>query len=281
MKPRIGVTTAPLFHEDRFLESIERAFVRAVIRAGGTPFLLPVLDASDAPEVLSCLDGLLLTGGGDIHPSRYGQPARPEVKGVDPGRDAYELALAEAGWTRGLPMLGVCRGAQVLNVALGGDLEQHLPARAGTDPSPDGRLDHCQKDRFAEVVHDVAVRRRSRLAGIVGSGRLGVNSLHHQAAASVAPGLRVSARATDGTVEAIESEPGSGAGPVLGVQWHPELLDGAEHLALFAWLVEESTVAVPTLDPVAPVAPLPPTPTSPATGPSRPATEPVTSHALA
>ena len=223
LSPLIGITTCT--HDaDGPVESVNRVYVDAVVAAGATPVVLPVLAPADAPAMLDRLDGLLLTGGADVDPSAYGADAHPAVYGVNPTRDAWELALARAVT---LPVLGVCRGAQVLNVAAGGTLVQHLP-----DLTTDV---HRDADRPGDLVHDVDVVPGSRLHAVAGGLRLGVNTLHHQAVGTLGAGLAVSAIAPDGTVEAIE---GTGERLVLGVQWHPELLPGHEtHASLFAWLV--------------------------------------------
>src|SRR4051812_40745395 len=127
MKPRIGITTTPRTHEDRLQEATDRANVTAIVRAGGIPLILPVLDPAEADGVVSCLDGILLSGGGDVDPARYGGLPVPEVRGIDGGRDGWELALVAAGLDHGLPVLGICRGAQLVNVAAGGTLIEHLP----------------------------------------------------------------------------------------------------------------------------------------------------------
>lgn len=230
VKPKIGVVTSPRGPEGPLLEAVERAYVDAVCRAGGLPILLPVLDPGDAADVLATVDGLLLTGGGDIDPARYGAAPHPSVYGVDAGRDAWELALARAAVGGDVPVLGICRGSQVLNVAAGGSLVQHLP-----DVSDEP---HRVPERADQVVHTVDVAEGSRLAAVVGCATLGVNTLHHQAAGVVGSGLAVVATAPDGTIEAIEGRHGC---RVLGVQWHPELLPHlAEHADLFAWLVAEA-----------------------------------------
>lgn len=204
-------------------ETLDRSYVDAVARAGGLPVLLPVLDPEDALDVLEGLDGLLLTGGPDIDPARYGAVAAPEVYGIDPSRDGWELALARHAT---IPMLGICRGTQVLNVARGGSLVQHLPA--GTT------VEHRAKDRPGRTVHRVRVERGSQLHQALGTARVRANSLHHQAVAEVGTGLRVVGVGDDGVVEAIEAT----SGAVLGVQWHPELLAGQDpHGRLFDWLV--------------------------------------------
>jgi putative glutamine amidotransferase len=232
MKPRIGLTTTPEAVDGRPVEQVNRVYVDAVVRAGGVPFVLPVLEPGDAEPALLALDGLLLTGGGDVDPVRYGEAAVPEVYGVDPGRDAFETALVVAAAHAGLPVLGICRGAQILNVALGGTLLQHVPAVTGRD--------HCLRDRAEELVHEVRITAGTLLAATAGSIRIGVNSLHHQAVDRVGAGLRAVAWSDDGIIEGVESD---GLGRFLGVQWHPELLAGHEaHERLFSWLVTEATV---------------------------------------
>ena len=235
MPPRIGLTTCPTVLDGRVVESLERAYVAAVVRAGAVPYVLPVLDPAAAGDALAGLDGLLLTGGGDVDPAWYGCAPSPHLGAVDAAHDAWEIALVRAGLAAQLPMLGICRGAQVMNVALGGTLMQHLP-----DISP---LAHCVKDQSGSLVHGVRVDEASRLRSVLGAGALGVNSLHHQAVAEVGTGLAAVAWADDGVVEAVE---GTGASRLLGVQWHPELLpDGAAHRALFDWLCDEAAQVRP------------------------------------
>ena len=167
-------------------------------------------------------------GGGDVAASCYGEDPAPEAYGVNVARDTWELALVGAARAAGLPILGLCRGVQVLNVAAGGTLIQHLPV--GTDES------HKQYERDCETVHPVEVDPGSLLATITGPREFGVNTLHHQAVADVGAGLRPVAWAPDGVIEAVESVDGR---PLLGVQWHPELLTHQPpHDRLFAWLVQ-------------------------------------------
>lgn len=239
IKPRIGITTTPRVQEDRLLEELDRANVTAVVEAGGMPFVLPILDPAEANAAVSCLDGLLFSGGGDVDPVWYGALPAAQVQGVDRGRDAWELALYRAGLARGLPMLGICRGSQIINVAAGGTLIQHLPDVT--------ELDHARKDQCSTPVHTARVLEATRLYTVTGLDVLGVNSMHHQAVGAVGGGLAVAAWADDGTVEAIEGLAGQ---RVLGVQWHPESILGEPgQAALFEWLVREARGAEATTGP--------------------------------
>ena len=230
MKPRIGVTTTPGTVDHHFVERVDRALLDAVVRAGGIPFGLPVLGLADVEVALLGLDGLLLTGGGDVDPTRYGELPGPEVFGTDPGRDAFEVALVLAAARAGVPVLGICRGCQVMNVALGGSLIQHVPAVTGRD--------HYRKDLSLVTVHGVRVAPGSLLAGVVGATNFDVNSLHHQAVDRLGNGLQAVAWSDDGVVEAVET---AAPARLLGVQWHPELLPGLPaHERLLAWLVTEA-----------------------------------------
>jgi putative glutamine amidotransferase len=175
--------------------------------------LRPVeLDDAEAAERLAGLDGLVLVGGGDIDPARYGEERRPEVASVSAARDAFELPVARAAIALGMPTLAICRGLQVLNVALGGSLEQHIGGR-------DGLLAHRAADGKDGVTHDVRILPGSRLAEAMGVERARCFSYHHQALARLAPGLRPVAWSDDGLVEAAELDDD---GWVVGIQWHPE-----------------------------------------------------------
>jgi putative glutamine amidotransferase len=225
-RPAIGVSTGHLEFASRSTDATETAYAQAVVSAGGIPFLIPALPAVPPDQVVERIDGLLLTGGGDVDPRRYGAVPSPQCGGVDQARDAFEISLVRRAVEAGLPVLAVCRGCQVLNVALGGTVIQHLPDV--TD------LEHLVPEPRTATVHHVEVEEGSQLARIVGSPRLDVNSIHHQAVDLVAPELAVVGRAEDGVVEAIEHP----SLPVLGVQWHPEnLLRRPTHHALFDWLI--------------------------------------------
>jgi putative glutamine amidotransferase len=190
-------------------------YVEALQRAGALgAILMPVaIDDADAGEILDRFDGLLLLGGGDLRPQEYGQERGEAVYGVVPHRDRFEIALARAAVSRALPTLAICRGHQVLNVALGGSLDQHITDRAGV-------LDHGRPGvPGGSSVHDIDVEPGSRLADAMGVAHAAVSSHHHQAVDDTGDGLRVTARAPDGVPEGIELD---GDTWVVGAQWHPE-----------------------------------------------------------
>ena len=212
-----GMTSALLTHD----------YLLRVREAGGIPVMLPPIGEIPV-EVLDRVDGLLLTGGEDIAPARYGQDPSPQLGDVDLRRDALELALAQEAVRRGMPILAVCRGLQVLNVALGGTLIQDLPTERPSE------LAHRQEASCTEGTHSVLLDPASRLAEIAGVPELQVNSFHHQAADVVAPRLKAVAHAADGIVEALEGKDSF----MIGVQWHPECQHGAFTGRLFAAFVE-------------------------------------------
>jgi len=237
--PRIGLSTyverARWGVWDEVAALLPASYVEVVARAGGVPVLLPPIVPVDvdgaATVVVAGLDGLVLTGGPDVDPERYGAPAHAETDVPRKERDAWEAALLRAALAVRQPVLAVCRGAQLMNVALGGTLHQHLPEVLG-EPTHRPAL-----GAFARVRMEVT--RDSRLGAIVGEHTEG-QCHHHQAIDRLGEGLVVSARAADGTIEAVEL-PGDGF--VVGVQWHPEE-DGDE--ALFAALVRAaSSVSAP------------------------------------
>jgi putative glutamine amidotransferase len=205
-------------------------YARAVQRAGGLPVVLPPLAAHEVPALAARLEALCLSGGPDLDPAAYRARAHAELGPVEPGLDAFELDLTRHAERLGLPVLGICRGCQVLNVARGGTLHQHLP------DVTDGRVAHRQEVPGRQVTHPADVDPGSQLAGILGATHVEVNSFHHQAADVVGTGLRAVAWSPDGVVEALEDPD---APFVLGVQWHAEtLVERPEHLQLFEALVE-------------------------------------------
>lgn len=238
-RPVIGVTMS--FASDpgqRPREYLNAAYTDAVLAAGGLPQPLPVPEKFDpelADELLARLDGLLFTGGPDLDPRHYGQTRHPQTEVMDARRDGFELELFKRAEKRGVPILAVCLGCQIANVARGGCLIQHLEDTPRPTP-----IRHRTEDG-SDAFHPVQIEPRSRLSQIVGRSQMEVNSRHHQAldASQFGGGLRPVAFAPDGTVEAAED---AGANFLLAVQWHPEdLTDRPEHLALFRALVQEAT----------------------------------------
>jgi gamma-glutamyl-gamma-aminobutyrate hydrolase PuuD len=228
MRPIIGITsyaeTARWGAWECPSALIPLSYVRAVENAGGRPLLVPP-SQEGVEETLDAVDGLIFSGGADLDPASYGADAHPATNGVRPERDSAEIRLLEAALTRDMPVLAVCRGSQILNVARGGDLVQHLPDVLGHDQHKE------TPGVFSE--HDVEVAAGTRLNQLVG-GRAPVKSHHHQGFGRLGEGLEESARAGDGTVEAIEDPSRRFA---LGVLWHPE---EGEDAALFRALVDEA-----------------------------------------
>lgn len=198
-------------------EAAGAAYLSALRRAGALPAVVGGPLDADPAEVLEPFAGLVLLGGPDLDPLRYGERPHPSTYGVDPERDGFELAMARHAVTAGVPLLTVCRGMQVLNVAMGGSLHQHLPDVGGaqTHGVPIGTGE--------PAIHAVAVEEGSRLAAVeAAGGRLErCVSIHHQAVARLGEGLIVTARSADGVIEALET-PATAAGWCLAVQWHPE-----------------------------------------------------------
>ncbi len=232
-RPRIGITGVTRQWDGAPRTGVNVPYVRAVLAAGGLPILLvPELSPEQTTELFDDCDGLLLTGGEDIEPSRYQAAPHPRLGAVDPRRDANELALVVEARARDLPILGVCRGIQLVNVAFGGTLVQDLSTER---PGP---VDHDPAKARTLRSHGIAIAEGTRLADILGMVAFNANSLHHQAVDRVGDGLIVSARAPDGIVEGVESADADEW--LVAVQWHPEELalePQADDLKLFAALV--------------------------------------------
>lgn len=235
MKPLIGITTnqsTNLYNQPTIM--LMQSYVNAVMQAGGVPVLIPSLIAEDGWETAYArLDGILFSGGGDISLDFFRGDPHPRIDDVDTKRDAIELKFVQAAVTDGKPFLGICRGCQIVNVALGGTLYTHIP-----DQVPNS-LDHDYPGNKRRVlVHEVKIEEGTRVAEIYGEPIIRVNSLHHQGLKDVAPALRVAGHSPDGLVEAVEL-PNHPFG--LAVQWHPEWLTDQEPTQnLFRTFVEAS-----------------------------------------
>jgi putative glutamine amidotransferase len=229
MRPLIGVTTSELrpsrlattrrHGEPAHPEmALGMTYLRTLDAAGAIPVVLPPVGTDHLAPLIERLDGICLSGGPDLDPAAYGADERhTELGPTEPSLDAFELSLVRLALMRNMPILAICRGSQALNVACGGTLHQHLPG-------------HRQSEPGSTATHEVEVLERTRLAGVIGAGAHAVNSFHHQAVDELGAGLRVAARAADGTIEAIEGE-----GFTVGVQWHAETL--IAHMPLFEGLV--------------------------------------------
>jgi len=223
--PVIGLTSRtvafPANRRPRPTETVTRTYVEAL--EGALCVLLPNVDPARADDYLGRLDGVVLTGGDDPDPELFGEEPHPAIDVVDGRRDRFEIALARGARERGLPLFGICRGAQLLNIAHGGDIYQDIAAQTQSG------IQHTQRRLDDGPWHEIAIADGSRLRSILGAPALRVNSFHHQACRRAGEGLVVSATSKDGLPEAVE-DPGREF--FLGVQWHPEL-GGAGAGALF------------------------------------------------
>ncbi|HYB26033.1 MAG TPA: gamma-glutamyl-gamma-aminobutyrate hydrolase family protein [Solirubrobacteraceae bacterium] len=244
-RPLIAVTTSELRRPEEVrarpqgeppkLEvALATLYPEAIERAGGIPVIVPLLRPEAIESLLDRVDGVCLPGGPDLQPSTYGEEPHPELGPTEPRVDAVELQLVRAADRRNLPILGICRGMQVLNVARGGTLHQHLPDVVGD------QLKHRQPEHGSVPTHRVETAPRSRVRRALGGPRLEVNSFHHQAVRTLGQDLVATAWAPDGTIEAVED-----AVParrlVLGVQWHAEGLEA--HAPLFELLMAAAAEA--------------------------------------
>jgi len=244
-RPIIGITTGRRNLQPKpdqrqtALMGVPLEYVDCIVAAGGAPLLLPRADEPDVvARVMTTVDGLLLSGGGDVGSLTYGQQPHPKACYQDPIRDGMEIRATQLAVEAGLPVLGICRGLQLLNVALGGTLVQDIRSEVP------GACQHFAKERESFLAHTVDIEPDSLLARVWGPTSTAVNTWHHQAADAIAEGLRTSARAPDGVVEALEADDGR---PILAVQCHPEDCAHEHPLfqKLFDWLVAEAARAAP------------------------------------
>lgn len=229
--PLIGISGSMNDAEKQIF--LVRAYMQALLNAGAVPVLLsPDMDAPAMTACLAQLDGLMLAGGGDVVPARFQEEPIPELGETTPVRDAFELSILPMAMEHRMPVLGICRGIQVMNVALGGSLYQDLPAQFQPDFLP--LLPHQQTEEYEKPTHPVSVKPSSLLHRLVGAPQLSVNSMHHQAVKAIASPLCPVATAPDGVIEALEHPK---LPFFLGVQWHPERLEDEASRQLFAGFI--------------------------------------------
>jgi putative glutamine amidotransferase len=224
LKPLIGITTTNILKSSKTPKyGANELYAEAISNSGGLPVLIPLNLSQDDLDTLLCrLDGILFSGGGDIHPRKYGGELHPQVKGVEQSRDEVEIHLIQSVIETGKPFLGICRGLQVINVAMGGSLYEHLQDQLSGGVTHDN---HTLPRDF--LAHSVSIEANSQLSQILSTSQARVNSLHHQGVRKLADGLLPTAYAPDELIEAFEL-PGHSFG--LAVQWHPEEL--LEHEAM-------------------------------------------------
>lgn len=234
-KPLIGITTwrrdLPTFlGEKTDLYTIGPEYVEAIEEAGGMPILLPHAKPEAAPLYLDLLDGLLVSGGGDVDPASYGQTNEGKSYDVKPGADAFEIALLHEAYKRRLPTLGICRGFQIMQVAFGGTMLQDLHEVFPLHPKNEGKPEYILSQN-----HIVSFAEDSILANVYGSVTRTVNTIHHQCVQTIGDGWTPIGWSEDGIIEAVQA---SGDWLALGVQWHPEKLKNEAEHKLFAYFVQ-------------------------------------------
>ncbi len=226
MKPIIGITSNYNLEENSF--GLREYYVSSVSEAGGIPVILPAICQEERlDDYIRICDGFIFSGGGDLDPNYFGESALYHLGEVNPLRDEFEIELARRALTSGKAALGICRGCQIMNVAAGGTLIQHIPTN----------LCHMQKAPRNYPFHDIFIENDSQLARILESTHIRVNSFHHQAVGRAGQNIFLCAYAQDGTVEAVE---GRGDLFYLGVQWHPECMQDLPARRLFTALIEKS-----------------------------------------
>jgi putative glutamine amidotransferase len=240
-KPKIGLTLSETLEEPFYrwparkpFDFIKQDYYKAIVQAGGIPILLPNVEPPETLNpLIESLDGLLITGGRDMSPSYYGQTLHPETSEPTAGRDKFELAVFEQMFESRKPIMGICRGMQLINVALGGTLFQDLTC------IPRQTLTHADPEQTAKVFHEVTILPESRLYHIINSTKIETNSSHHQVIDELGRGLKATAFAPDGIIEAIEHVDFDF---MISVQWHPEAIIDREHSQkLFSALIEQAS----------------------------------------
>jgi putative glutamine amidotransferase len=215
-QPLIGISGSIRRYDGADRAGVNASYVHSIARSGGIPVILtPAIRPEGAFRAIEACDGLVLTGGHDVDPEWYDASPSPALGQIDRPRDEFELALFHAARARHLPILGICRGLQVINIAMGGTLWQDLPSERP------GQISHDDRGARRDArTHGIALTEGSRLAAALGTASLVTNSFHHQAVRDLAQGLEVAALADDGVIEGVEGE--GSRGWLLAVQWHPE-----------------------------------------------------------
>lgn len=232
-RPLIGISGSHNVPERQLF--VRENYMESVLRAGGLPVLLPhTSDEQEAKALLEELDGLLLAGGGDVDPARYGEETLPECGEVDAQRDAFELLITRLALERNIPIFGICRGIQLLAVAMGGTLWQDIGTQLGVEP-----IRHQQEPPYDTSSHPVRFVQGGFFANVIGAEEVLTNSMHHQAIKAAGPNLIVEGYSDDGVIEAVRS---AQSDSVFAVQYHPEYMSGAQtHAArLFECLVSKA-----------------------------------------
>lgn len=231
-KPIIGIAANVIVEEQGFFPGMSRAalsydYVESVAMAGGVPIMLPMVEEADIEQQIQLLDGLLLSGGFDVDPLKYGEEPVPELGALYPELDEYQMKAAQIAVKLKKPLLGICRGLQVINSAFGGTLYQDITYATSSG------LKHFQKSARHLATHTVALTEGTALAEIFGTTEVLTNSYHHQSVKVPAPGFVVNAKARDGVIEGLEK---MGESFILGLQWHPEMMaaHSAEMRKVFA-----------------------------------------------
>ena len=228
MKPIIGLASSFSWDDKQY--TLPDSYVQAVEKNGGTPIILPQTMDNDIPKLLEIVDGIILTGGVDVDPYTYNEPPIPQQGRIDPVRDYFEINLTKQAISMNKPVLAICRGCQVLNVAAGGNLYQDINAQVK------GSMKHSGQAPNYYPTHPVKLAEKSKLAEVYGSTTTRVNSFHHQGVKALGKDLEATAWADDNTIEGIEHKK---ADYIIGVQWHPERMLDSEQNKIFKKFIDK------------------------------------------
>ncbi len=230
-KPVIGISSS---HEKDDKLFVRQAYTDAITKAGGIPFIIPVTDNPDVlQDILANLSGLLITGGDDIDPAFYNEKPIGTQNDIDMQNDNFNLAIIRMAYDINMPILGICRGEQVINVAFGGSLYQDIPIQVSS------KIKHNKIDDDTKSIHSVSITKDSRLYKIIGTNNLTVNSSHHQSIKHVAGNLKVVALTADNIIESVESIDNNN---IVAVQWHPECMSDTSETRIFNDFINRATI---------------------------------------